>query len=66
MNRPWQSADERTPPPSDADIAALRDEAAAAGDEAQVDLCDSPGTEARAKCVRVILDAQAQDDQIPY
>jgi len=55
---------------SDGDIAALHDEAAAAGDAAQVRLCDAAlapraatGAEeerARAECVRVILDTRQE------
>ena len=61
---------------SDEDIIALHDEAAAAGDAAQVRLCDwalAPRAttgpeeeEARAECVRVILDTRmnAAEDEI--
>ena len=50
---------------ADADIQALSDEAAAAGDEAQVALCAAAldgDTDARRECARVIAEAAAQAD----
>ena len=52
--------------PNDSTVIELRDEAASAGDEAQVKICNqalSGDADARAECARVINAAAAQRDQ---
>ena len=68
----WWSPEQRTQPEAESDdvtdeqIAALRDEAAQAGDLDQVAICEralAGDAAARAECARVIDDAQAADDE---
>ena len=68
----WWSPEQRTRPEAESDdvtdeqIAALRDEAAQAGDLDQVAICEralAGDAAARAECARVIDDAQAADDE---